>query len=463
MRIGVLVAAGAAGLLTSVTSAQAAPALMVPVADTYVSASSPAQNFGTADSLRVSAKPFAAAYLRFRVAVPAGQAVSRATLQVFASSRSAAGFKVQPVASTDWSEKATDYKNLPPIQHRVVGRSGPYPGGRYVSVDVTSLVTRSGVVSLALTDASAVPLALKSREAPTGRPRLVLETVNAFTPPVQAAGSPCGTLTGPPRGVDHVIWIWMENKSFGDVIGSALAPFENQLAAQCGLATNYHAVTHPSLPNYIAATSGGTQGIADDGLPSSHPLDVSSIYSQLDAVGKTWRDYAEGAPGPCPLASSGAYAVRHDPAAYYTGIRADCAASDIPMGTTTSGAFVSDLTNGTLPAFSFVTPDLDNDTHDSSVATGDAWLQSWLTTIAASKTYRAGRTVVFVVWDEDDGSSSNQVPLLVMSASTARTQSASLFDHYSLLKTTEQLLGLPFLGQAGAPGTASMLSSFNLG
>jgi hypothetical protein len=463
MRVGVLVVgASAAGLFISVTSGRAAPALMVPVADTYVSAGSPAQNFGAADSLRVSAKPFAAAYLRFQVAIPAGQAVTRATLQVFAASKSAAGFTVHPVSSRTWGERTIDYTNLPQIRPLVIGRSGPYPGGSYVSVDITPLVTHSGVVSLALTDASTVPLFLKSREAPSGRPRLVLETVAAFTPP--ATSAPCGTLTGPSHGVDHVIWIWMENKSYGDVIGSASAPFANGLAAQCGVATNYHGVTHPSLPNYIAATSGGTQGIVDDAAPSSHPLDAASIYSQLGGAGKTWRDYAESAPAPCPLTSSGTYAVRHDPAAYYTSIRGACAGSDVPMGTTSSGNLIDDLTNGTLPAFSFVTPDLNNDTHDSAVATGDAWLQSWLPKIAASPTYRAGKTVVFVVWDEDDGSSSNHVPLFVMSPWTnAGTQSGTYFDHYSLLKTTEQLLGLGFLGHAGDPSTASMLSSFNLG
>ena len=88
------------------------------------------------------------------------------------------------------------------------------------------------------------------------------------------------------------------------------------------------------------------------------------------------------------------------------------------MGTTDGGNFLTDLTNGTLPAFSFVTPDLCNDTHDCPVATGDAWLQSWFAKILASPTYLAGRTVVFLVWDEDDGSASNHVPLIVVSPST---------------------------------------------
>jgi phospholipase C len=257
----------------------------------------------------------------------------------------------------------------------------------------------------------------------------------------------------------------MENKPYDAVIGSRSAPYENELAAGCGLATNYHAVSHPSLPNYVAATSGSTQGIADDEPPASHPLDVASIYGQVKAAGKTWREYEESAPGNCPLASVGEYAVKHDPAPYYTGIRGDCGSWDVPMGTTAGGSFLADLTAGTLAAFSFVTPDLCNDTHDCPVGTGDAWLRSWFAKILASPAYLAGKTAIFVTWDEDDGSAANRIPLIVVSPSTPPgTRSDAYFDHYSLLKTTEQLLGLgAFLGHAADPGTSSMVSAFRLG
>jgi phospholipase C len=256
----------------------------------------------------------------------------------------------------------------------------------------------------------------------------------------------------------------MENKPYDSVIGSPSAPFENRLASACGLATNYHGVAHPSLPNYIAATSGSTQGIADDDPPTSHPLDVPNIFGQVRAAGETWRAYEESSPENCPQTSGGAYAVRHDPAAYYTAIRTDCAVWDVPMGSTSGGSFLSDLASGALPAFAFVTPDLCNDTHDCPVAAGDAWLHGWFAKILASPSYVAGDTVVFIVWDEDDGASGNHIPFLVVSPSTEPgSQSNAYFDHYSLLKTTEQILGLGLLGQAGAGGTASMIGTFNLG
>jgi len=279
-----------------------------------------------------------------------------------------------------------------------------------------------------------------------------------------AAAGPCGTSSSPPATYGHVIWVWMENHSYSQIIGSTAAPYINQLANACGLATNYHGVTHPSLPNYIAATSGDFWGITDDAAPSSHPLSVASIYSQVRAVGKTWRDYEESAPGNCPLSSSGTYAVKHDPAPYYVPIRSDCANWDVPLGTTSAGNFLTDLNNDTLPAFAFVTPNLCNDMHDCSVATGDAWLKSWLPKIFASAAYRSSSTVVFLVWDENDGSSGNQVAALVIGPTVVPgTRSGTNFSHYSLLRTTEQLLGLGgFLAHAGDAATASMRTDFHV-
>jgi phosphatidylinositol-3-phosphatase len=293
----------------------------------------------------------------------------------------------------------------------------------------------------------------------------VARTRAAATPTASYLKPPCGAVARKPPRVDHVIWIWMENHAYDEVVGSPAAPYENHIASACGLATNYHAMTHPSLPNYIAATSGNTQGITDDAAPASHPLGVASIYSQVRSTGKTWRDYEESAPAKCPLRSRGLYAVKHDPAPYYTGIRNWCANWDVPMGSTISGRFLKDLTNATLPAFAFVTPNLCNDTHDCPVAVGDNWLQRWFAKILASPAYVAGRTVVFVTWDEDDGSASNRVPTIVVSASTPPgTRSATGFNHYSLLETTERLLGITtFLGHAGDPRTKSMVTPFNLG
>jgi hypothetical protein len=266
----------------------------------------------------------------------------------------------------------------------------------------------------------------------------------------------CGLKAGPPATYAHVIWIWMENHSLDDVIGHAR--YLTQLAQGCGLATDYTAITHPSLPNYIAATSGDTQGVTDDLGPTSHPLNVQSIFGQASSAGS----YEESMPSNCSFGSPGKYAVRHNPETYYTPVAAACAVDDVPLGTNKSGALATAVANDTLPAFTFITPNLCDDMHDCSVSKGDAWLRRWIPQIVAGPGYQSGNTAIFVVWDEDDGSQSNIVPAIVVSPyTTPGTTSATAFTHYSLLRTTEELLGIGtyLRNAASAP---SMRSAFGL-
>jgi phospholipase C len=288
--------------------------------------------------------------------------------------------------------------------------------------------------------------------------------------PAAAAPGPCGTATTPPA-YRHVIWIWMENHSLGDIIGNrSQAPYVNSLAASCGLATDYHVTTHPSLPNYLAATSGTAQG----SLPATTYLDcdvsvvcdmtVGSIFGQ----GESWKAYEESMPSNCYKSNSGEYAVRHNPAVYYTSL-SGCASKDVPYT-----QLATDLADNALPAFSFITPNLIDDMHDGTIAQGDAWLASHLPAILNSKQYQSGTTAVFITWDEGSGGypiedcdntsvtdTSCIVPTIVISPSTpAGTTSGSFFDHYSLLGTTEQLLGLPKLASASSAPT--MTAAFHL-
>ena len=251
----------------------------------------------------------------------------------------------------------------------------------------------------------------------------------------------------------------LENKTYSQVIGSSDAPYINSLAHRCGLASNFYAEAHPSLPNYIAMTSGSTQGIDDDSDPSAHPLAVPSIFSQL---GTGWRALQQSMPSNCSLSDSGFYAVRHNPAAYYTNIRSACAARVVPLGDK------PDLS----ARFTFVTPDLCHDMHSSScggdvhseVRQGDSWLASFIPKVTGSREYRSGTMAVFITWDEGDSSTADSlhIPTLVLAPSTRPgTVATAHFDHSSLLRTSEELLGLrTYLGAAAA--TSSMRKAFRL-
>src|SRR5439155_7991149 len=141
------------------------------------------------------------------------------------------------------------------------------------------------------------------------------------------------------RAYEHVIWIWMENHSYHQVIGSGAALYENSLAHQCGSATHYRSVASPSLPNYIGATSGGTHGVMDDGSPATHSLASDNLFREVRASGRSARSYMEDMPAPCALDSHGQYAVKHNPAAYFVGNghRSACRADDVPVGGTDNG------------------------------------------------------------------------------------------------------------------------------
>ena len=243
----------------------------------------------------------------------------------------------------------------------------------------------------------------------------------------------------------------MENHRRQQVIDQSSSPYVSDLVHRCATADDYRDIGSPSLPNYLAATSGSNQGVQDDGSPARHPIHADNLFRQARTAGLDSKSYEDAMDAPCSLASSGTYAVKHNPAAYYTNVRADCGGQDIPLGST------PDIGS----RFTFVTPNLCNDMHDCSVSTGDSWLSSFLPKILSSSAYTGGGTAVFITWDEDDNSAGNSVPLLVISPYTAAgTRYGVAVTHYALLRTTEDLLGLGCLGAAcTAP---SMRSPFGI-
>jgi phosphatidylinositol-3-phosphatase len=267
--------------------------------------------------------------------------------------------------------------------------------------------------------------------------------------PTAAAAGPC---TGAaPRPVAHVVVVVMENKDRDEVLGSPAAPYLNQLARGCGAATSYHGVAHPSLPNYIALTAGDTFGITDDKLPAAHPLAKPSIFQQL---GTGWRAYEQSMPTACQKTGTTLYAPRHNPATYFTPIATTCRQRDVALPS--KPVFDAALT--------FVTPNLVDDMHDGTVAQGDTWLSGFVPKVLASSQYQAGSLALFVVWDENDGpnhAAGNLVPCIVVAPSVRPgTRSGTWFNHYSMLATWEDLLGVGRLAKAA--GASSMASAFRL-
>jgi hypothetical protein len=291
----------------------------------------------------------------------------------------------------------------------------------------------------------------------------------------------CGVTTTVPK-YKHVVFILEENTSYSGIIGSSQAPYINSVAKACGLATNYHNITHPSLPEYIAMTSGLPLSQLTPFLPDCTPSATcesasTNLFNQLPSK---WKAYDESMPSNCDKANSGNYAPRHNPAVYYTDLNSTCKTRDVPLGSTSNSNLLKDFSSETTaPAFAFVTPNLCHDMHgDGScssglVKSGDSWLSTWLPLITATTVYKANDTLIVIVWDEGAGGSGGEncatnttdqschVPAILVAPSVkAGTVSSTLFNHYSLLKTTEDILGVPELGRATK--ATSMAAAFNI-
>ena len=248
----------------------------------------------------------------------------------------------------------------------------------------------------------------------------------------------------------HVVLVVFENHEATSIAGNPDAPTFNALARRYATLTKYDAVAHPSLPNYLALVSGSTRGISSDCTDCF--VDARSLADTLAAAGRTWKTYAEDLPYPgFTGGSSGRYAKKHDPFLYFRDVAGLRARRDRVVPFTRLGR---DLAAHRLPDFSLVIPNLCDDMHDCSVATGDAWLKAHIVPLLRSPELRGG--VVFVVFDEgtSDTGGGGRVEALALGP-TVRSGSSFIrtTNHYGLLRTIEDAWGLPRLGfsRTGTP------------
>jgi len=293
---------------------------------------------------------------------------------------------------------------------------------------------------------------------PTPTPTPVPTSAGTPTPAPTATPSP--SPSPPPVGnvpnFDHVYVIIFENKEYSGVVGSSSAPYMNSLIAKYGSATNVTAERHPSEPNYIALTSGSTQGITDDGV---YNLGVNNLFDQITASGRTWRAYQQGYPSPCFSGSSssavvdgdgksGAYVRKHNPAISYTSISRNASKC----------ANISSFANFDPAAanFEFITPNMINDMHDGTVADGDNFLKAFLPRITGSPAFN--NSLVLVTFDEGStniGGGGHIMTIAITPTMTTGYKATGAYTHYSMLRTIEQAWGLPTLGNASSATTMS--------
>jgi acid phosphatase len=242
----------------------------------------------------------------------------------------------------------------------------------------------------------------------------------------------------------------VENHSLAQM--RAGMPKTYAFAAQHAYATDYTAIRHPSLPNYIAIAAGSTMGITDDADPSSHRLTGDNVFRQALRAGRTAGVYADSMPGRCALSNSGRYAVRHNPWAYFSSPRDRAACLNHDLRAT---RLAHDAGAGTLPNVGFVIPDLIDDAHDGTLAQADAWISRQIGALTAGPDWKAGRLAIVVTADEDDRRSGNKVLTIVATERQPQRVVTTPLNHYSLTGFLEDVLGVPHLRNArSAPSLA---------
>ncbi|HEV3416549.1 MAG TPA: alkaline phosphatase family protein, partial [Pirellulales bacterium] len=241
---------------------------------------------------------------------------------------------------------------------------------------------------------------------------------------------------------DHVVIVVEENHSYSDIVGSPSAPYINSLAngPSGALFTQSFAVEHPSQPNYLDLFSGSNQGITDDNLPANLPFTTANLGAELLAKGQTFVGYSEDLPSVgFNGETSGAYARKHNPWVNWQ----NSSSNGIPAADNQPfTSFPSDF--NALPTVSIVIPNLNDDMHDGSISAGDTWLRSNLDAYVQWATTH--NSLLIVTFDEDDGSQANQIPTLFVGPMVNHAQYSETINHFDVLRTIEDMYGLPYAG-----------------
>jgi acid phosphatase len=265
---------------------------------------------------------------------------------------------------------------------------------------------------------------------------------------VSSVPVPTPTPSGQPA-FSHVVVLVEENHSYSEVMGNSSMPYFNSLAAQYGLATQYFANAHPSLPDYMVLTTGLTETL-DDNFAGT--ISDDNVVRELVKAGKTWKSYAESLPSAGYVGGdSSLYVRRHNPFTYLSDVQNDSsqAANIVPFT-----QFAADLANNTLPQYSFIVPNVMDDAHDGSLSQADAWLQTNIAPLLASSAFQSSGLLI-ITFDEGNQSDvmhgGGQVATLIISSAAKKGfQSQILYQHPSVLR-----LVLSGSGIETFPGTSA--------
>jgi phosphatidylinositol-3-phosphatase len=255
----------------------------------------------------------------------------------------------------------------------------------------------------------------------------------------------------------HVFIVVEENNNYSSVIGNSSMPYFNGLAKTYGLGTQYYANTHPSIGNYFMLTTGQ---IITNNDSYTGTVTADNVVRHLLTAGKTWKAYEESLPNTGYIQPDvGNYVRRHCPLSFFSDV---VNSSSEKLNLVPFTEFASDLANGHLPQYSFITPNLCNDAHNCSLATADGWLKKNIAPLIASSTFKDGGLLI-ILFDEsgnDNNHGGGRVAWVTVSPEFSKLgyKSTTFYQHQNTLRLMMQGLGLTTF--PGAAGSGSNMAEF---
>lgn len=283
---------------------------------------------------------------------------------------------------------------------------------------------------------------------------------------VGAANSTITNTPNVPGAVfDRFIQIWLENTDFAQ---AASNPVFQSLAAEGVTLTGYYGVTHPSEPNYLAAVGGDFFGLAADTLEYI-PTNMSTVVDLLDQKNISWATYQENMPTdgfePYNFTNPDNYTYyvrKHNPLVIYESV---ANISTRSARIRNFNDFAVDVGNNSLSQWIFITPNLRNDAHDTSVGYAASWLTYWLLPLLNDPNFNTNKTLILLTFDENETYTiGNSVYSLliggVIPQAMKNTTDSTFYTHYSAISTVENNWDLGNLGRQDTNKT--LANVFNL-
>ncbi|MFM6928471.1 MAG: alkaline phosphatase family protein [Bdellovibrio sp.] len=222
-------------------------------------------------------------------------------------------------------------------------------------------------------------------------------------------------------------------------------PYFQKLSKQGALLQNMTGMVHPSQGNYLALLGGDFFGVRND-KPVN--LNQTNLIDLLENSGYSWKGYMENYPGNCFQGeTSGRYVRKHNPFISYTNISQNPSRCAKIQDYET---FKQDAANNNLPNFSILSPNLNDDGHDTGAAFASKWLQQNFENLLNDSNFLQDNLVV-ITFDESGNSAGNHIyTVLLGGAVQAGVRSNQPMNHVGLLKTVETEFNLGNLGRLDA-------------